>query len=178
METDLVSPHCSGSSQEIDESHRTDLVLKYTHSLDQRDQCPLKQLSKHHRKVIRFILKDNRENHTRALGPCDMQMVSFWENSIFMENTNLSHYIFNVYEALGSVSSVFTGQTDLFSVHSARLRSTASRRRRLHFVIFAMWGWRAFQSWAAPWQPVTSLGELLFPWRQSVARDPQLCSAY
>lgn len=109
METDLVSPHCSGSSQEIDESHRTDLVLKYTHSLDQRDQCPLKQLSKHHRKVIRFILKDNRENHTRALGPCDMQMVSFWENSIFMENTNLSHYIFNVYEALGSVSSVFTG---------------------------------------------------------------------
>lgn len=82
MEIDLVSPHCSGSSPEIDYSNSGDFVLKYTHSLDQRDQCTFKQLSWHHRKreMVCFILKDNRENRTHALVHCDMQMVSFQEN--------------------------------------------------------------------------------------------------
>lgn len=64
VETNLASPHPCVSSTQTDESRGADFVLKPASSLDQRDQCTFKQLSRHHRKSC--VLKDNRTNHTRV----------------------------------------------------------------------------------------------------------------
>lgn len=58
------------------QSNRADFVLKYTHSVDQRDQCTVKQLSRQHRKrkIALFWKTTGKKNHTQAWGYCDTQL--------------------------------------------------------------------------------------------------------
>jgi hypothetical protein len=79
--------------------------FKIHSSLDQRDQCAFKWLWRHHRKskIVCFIVKDNRENHTVLWGIVTCRWQAF-SRIKYSRKIKISSTIFLMYRRLGSVA--------------------------------------------------------------------------